>query len=928
MKVKKLLLVIIFSSLSISFFSQDRSTISPINLTCEYLTHPTGLDIEKPRFSWTLEATNENAYAQKQTAYRVLVASSKQNINKDEGNLWDSGWIPSDNMQLIEYNGKRLNSDENYFWKVAVKDEKGRQSKFSEPAEFSTGLFSESEWTAKWIGTTDVYNPDDGPNKMYDPWFRKSFHLNEKPVKATIFVASVGYHEVYVNGQRIDDHVLAPAVTDHTQRARYIAYDISSALQQGDNVIALWLGTSWAIFAPYATPDKPRTPLVIAQTDIYGKNNRKLARISTDESWKTHPSPNKLIGNWGFGIGGYGGELWDANKEIDNWNRVNFDDQTWRQATVYTPSLKLSAQRVETNVLFDEINPVAIEKRADGTYRVDMGVNFAGWTQINVNGNPGDTIRFEFSEREQDDMTFALYNLYVVDSSGKGTFRNRFNYSSGRWITIKGLKSTLQKEDVKGWMVRTNYEIASSFECSNPLQNWIYNTVNWTFENLSLGGYIVDCPQRERFGYGGDAHATSETGMLNYKLGAFYNKWLEDWRDVQGTEPMVGNMNDPAWARKQEGSGRQLGGGVLPQTAPTYHGGGGPAWGGIVVTLPWFMYQYQNDKRVLEENFEMIKGWLAFLDTHVENNLLKRYGGRWDFLGDWLWPGATAQGMNNNSDENLFFNNCYWIYNLKTAAKIARVLEKESEAKKWERQAEISSKAINDKYYHPDDHNYSDKTMRSLAAALYGDIMPAELRPLVMESLEKEILVNQKGHIDVGITGGAMLFKVLREAGRDDLIYSMTSQTTYPGWGFMKENGATTLWEMWEKDLPGHSLLHSSYLYPGAWFIDGVAGIRRRDDSPGFRKFDIRVPDFPEEEISWAKADFSSPAGTIRSHWSRENGKTILQVTVPPNCEAVVHFPHELGRKISVNAHYAKETGRKDGFVLYEIPSGSYRFEN
>lgn len=928
MKVKKLLLVIIFSSLSISFFSQDRSTISPINLTCEYLTHPTGLDIEKPRFSWTLEATNENAYAQKQTAYRVLVASSKQNINKDEGNLWDSGWIPSDNMQLIEYNGKKLDSDENYFWKVAVKDEKGRQSKFSEPAEFSTGLFSESEWTAKWIGTTDVYNPDDGPNKMYDPWFRKSFRLNEKPVKATIFVASVGYHEVYVNGQKIGDHVLAPAVTDHTQRARYIAYDISSALQQGDNVIALWLGTSWAIFAPYATPDKPRTPLVIAQTDIYGKNNRKLERIATDASWKTHPSPNKLIGNWGFGIGGYGGELWDANQEIDNWNRVNFDDQTWRQATVYTPALKLSAQRVETNALFDEINPVAIEKRADGTYRVDMGVNFAGWTQINVNGNPGDTIRFEFSEREQDDMTFALYNLYVVDSSGKGTFRNRFNYSSGRWITIKGLKSALQKEDVKGWMVRTNYETASSFECSNPLQNWIYNTVNWTFENLSLGGYIVDCPQRERFGYGGDAHATSETGMLNYKLGAFYNKWLEDWRDVQGTEPMVGNMNDPAWARKQEGSGRQLGGGILPQTAPTYHGGGGPAWGGIVVTLPWFMYQYQNDKRVLEENFEMIKGWLAFLDTHVENNLLKRYGGRWDFLGDWLWPGATAQGMNNNSDENLFFNNCYWIYNLKTAAKIARVLEKESEAKKWERQAEISSKAINDKYYHPDDHNYSDKTMRSLAAALYGDIMPAELRPLVMESLEKEILVNQKGHIDVGITGGAMLFKVLREAGRDDLIYSMTSQTTYPGWGFMKENGATTLWEMWEKDLPGHSLLHSSYLYPGAWFIDGVAGIRRRDDSPGFRKFDIRVPDFPEEEISWAKADFSSPAGTIRSHWSRENGKTILQVTVPPNCEAVVHFPHELGRKISVNAHYAKETGRKDGFVLYEIPSGSYRFEN
>lgn len=909
-------------------FCKNSSTMVPSHLTVEYLVNPTGLDVPWPRFSWKLAAANPQAFGQKQTAYRILVSSSKMNLDKNKGDMWDSEWVPSDKMQLIEYEGEKLESDKEYFWKVAVKDEKGNLSAYSPTASFSTGLFKETEWTAKWIGSSEIYEFSQKGNNVSDPWLRKTFDLKQQPFKATLFVASVGYHEVYVNGQKIGDHVLAPAVTDHTQRARYIAYDISSALQQGENVIALWLGTSWAIFAPYATPDKPRMPLVIAQTDIYGKNNRKLARISTDASWKTHPSPNKLIGNWGFGIGGYGGELWDANKEIDKWNRVNFDDQTWRQATVYTPALKLSAQRVETNALFDEINPVVVEKRADGTYRVDMGVNFAGWTQINVNGNPGDTIRFEFSEREQDDMTFALYNLYVVDSSGKGTFRNRFNYSSGRWITIKGLKSALQKEDVKGWMVRTNFETASSFECSNPLQNWIYNTVNWTFENLSLGGYIVDCPQRERFGYGGDAHATSETGMFNYKLGAFYNKWLEDWRDVQGTEPMVGNMNDPAWARKQEGSGRQLGGGILPQTAPTYHGGGGPAWGGIVVTLPWFMYQYQNDKRVLEENFEMIKGWLAFLDTHVENNLLKRYGGRWDFLGDWLWPGATAQGMNNNSDENLFFNNCYWIYNMKTAAKIARVLKKESEAEKWERQAEISSKAIHDRYYHPDGHNYSDKTMRSLSAALYGDIMPAELRPLVIKSLEREILVNKKGHIDVGITGGAMLFKVLREAGRDDLIYSMTSQTTYPGWGFMKENGATTLWEMWEKDLPGHSLLHSSYLYPGAWFIDGVTGIRRRDDSPGFRKFDIRVPDFPEEEISWAKADFSSPAGTIRSHWSRENGKTILQVTVPPNCKAVVHFPDELGRKISVNANYAKKTGRKDGFVLYEIPSGSYRFEN
>jgi alpha-L-rhamnosidase len=477
-------------------------------------------------------------------------------------------------------------------------------------------------------------------------------------------------------------------------------------------------------------------------------------------------------------------------------------------------------------------------------------------------------------------------------------------------------------------MARTAFNEAARFKCSDPLQNWIYNTVKWTFENLSLGGFVVDCPQRERFGYGGDAHATSETGLFNYKLGAFYTKWLEDWRDVQGTEPMTGNMNDQGWAHKQEGSGRILGGGILPQTAPTYHGGGGPAWGGIVVTLPWFMYQHYGDVRVLEENFEMIKGWLAFLDTHVENDMLKRYGARWDFLGDWLWPGATAQGMNNYSDENIFFNNCYRVYNLKTATRIARVIGKTEEADQWACQAERSAKAIHEKYYHPDDHNYSDRTMRSLSAALYGDIMPSELRPKVIERLAEEILVHKNGHIDVGITGGAMLFKVLREEGRDDLIYSMTSQTTYPGWGLMRESGATTIWEMWEKDLPGHSLLHSSYLYPGAWYIDGMAGIRRDPGVPGFRKFTVRIPKLTETQMSNVQASFDSPAGLIESSWKRENGKTELNVTVPPNCTATVLFPEDNRKTVHANVAHVKETGRKDGYILFEIPAGKYRFND
>ncbi|MFA6838356.1 MAG: family 78 glycoside hydrolase catalytic domain [Dysgonamonadaceae bacterium] len=922
-KIFKLVFVLLIVAAT---YSQAASSITPVDLKCEYLSNPEGLDELHPRFSWTLSAMNDSEYGQKQTSYRILVSRSLAKLDKNLGDMWDTGWTSSDRMQLIEYKGNPLLSDKNYYWKVCVKDEKGQQSAWSDPAQWSTGLFSQFDWSAKWIGTAQLFDPSQRECNVEDPWLRKTINIDEAPGKATMFVASVGYHELFVNGIKIGDHVLAPAVSDHTRRARYIAYDIAKALKPGKNVISLWLGASWSIFAPYITSDKPRTPIVIAQADVYNCKGKKISRIVTDNSWKTHSSPNKLLGTWEFG--NYGGEIYDGNKEIEGWNTIGYNDSSWDQAIEYAPKLTLSAQKMETNKLFEEINPISIEERADGTYRADMGVNFAGWTQINVSGEPGTLIDFLYSEREQDEMTFRNHSAYKIGPSGKGTFRHHFNYASGRWITIKGMKSKPQLSDIKGWQVRTAYESASTFESSDPLQNWIHDRINWTFRNLSIGGYIVDCPQRERFGYGGDAHATSETGMFNYKMGAFYSKWLEDWRDVQGTEPMVGDMNNPEWAHKQVSSGRFLNNGVLPQTAPTYHGGGGPAWGGIVVTLPWLLYQHEGDTRVLETNFEMIKEWIAFLQSNTENDMLKRYGGGWDFLGDWLWPNATAEGMNNDKPETLCLNNCYWVYNLRTGAKIARIIGRTKEAEEWEMQAEASSKAIHAKFYNPDDQSYSDKSMANLAAALYGGVVPPELHKTVMDRLEKEILINNKGHIDVGITGGAMLFKVLRDEGRDDLIYSMTSQTTYPSWGFMRENDATTIWEMWEKDLPGHSLLHSSYLYPGAWYIDGVTGIRRDDSKPGFQKFIIRVPKLSESQLKWAKASFDSPAGMIKSEWKRENGSTTLNITVPPNCKSTVYFPDEKGRETKESTGIAKIVGKKDGYILFEVPSGKYFFTN
>ncbi len=905
------------------------ASVVPTRLRLEYLAQPKGIDEPRPRFGWVLKAVDKKAFGQAQTAYRVLVASTDKLLRQNTGDLWDSGWVASEEMQHITYEGKPLQSDRTYYWKVQVKDEDGMVSGWSTPAQWSTGLFSAEEWEGKWIGSDEWYDPAAPENNVSDPWFRKTVQLRQKPGKATIFLASVGYHELYVNGKRIGEDVLSPAVTDHTKRARYVAYDIADELKRGTNVIAIWLGTSWSIFPPYLLHgDRPILPIVTAQVAIYKEKSPAgeaipVTLVVTDESWKTHPSPNKLTGKWDFMK--MGGEIWDARNEIADWNLPSADESKWQPATVYdVKSLSLSAEKIEPNRQLEEITPVAIESRPDGSYRVDMGVNFAGWTEVHVSGQEGDTIRFQYSEREDRDVTYSLHSAFVIGPSGKGTFKNRFNYSSGRWITISGLKEAPTVNDIKGWMIRTNYQHATHFESADTLQNWIYDRIRWTFENLSLGGYVVDCPQRERMGYGGDAHATSETGMFNYQLGAFYTKWLEDWRDVQGTESMVGNMLDTAHARKAMTSGRILNNGVVPHTAPTYWGGGGPAWGGIVVTLPWFMYQHYGDRQVLERNFGLMKGWLDFLQSNTREDLLQRFGGQWDFLGDWLWPNANAEGMNNDKPETLCLNNSYYVFNLRTAAKVARVIGRLDEALRWEAQAERSAVAIHQRFFNASDHSYADGSMANLAAALLAGIPPASIRDEVMKRLEREIIDVRHGHIHAGITGGALLFRFLRDEGRDDLIYHMVSKTTYPSWGYMRDHGATTIWEAWEKDLSGHSLLHSSYLYPGAWYVDGVAGIKRDVDHPGFKRFVIRPPARQATDMAWARASFDSPVGTIESGWIREEDGTLrLEITVPPNSTGILQLLPE--DAIDATRYPGiVESGKMGSFLQYELKAGTY----
>ncbi|MBN1126478.1 MAG: family 78 glycoside hydrolase catalytic domain, partial [Sedimentisphaerales bacterium] len=881
--------------------SATDASVRPVDLRCEYLSNPLGIDVVKPRLSWRLEAVNPDNRGQRQAAYHILV----RDPDKEE-TLWDSGWIKSDHCTNVEYEGKALTSRMRCTWKVRVQDEQGTESAWSEPAHWTMGLLNPNDWKAKWIGSDQVFERKQGwpppDNDVPDPWLRKTFTLADKPARACIYVASVGYHDLYVNGKKVGDAVLSPSVATHKKRARYVTYDISDHLQKGKNVIGLWLGVSWSIFPHYKTEDRPQTPMVIAQAEMILPDGKRV-QIDTDETWKTHPSPNTLLGVWDFMH--YGGERWDANKEMPDWCAVDLDDTQWKEATKYLPKLPLSAEMIEPNRRIKKVTPVGIKKLDSGAFRVDLGVVTTGFLETDVSGNPGDVIEFKFSERHDQEMTHRHRSQYVVGPEGEGTFANRFNYFTGRWITIEGLQQAPKPEDIRVWLVRTDYDRVGRFECSNELLNRIYDTTLWTCENLSLGGYVVDCPQRERMGYGGDAHATTETGMTNYELAAFYTKWSQDWRDVQEEN------------------------GNLPYTAPTYWGGGGPGWSGYCITLPWEMYRHYGDKRILEVNFTTMQKWLAFMETKTVDNMLVRWGGQWDFLGDWLWPGA--EGVNGDTIETLFFNNCYWIYNLQTAAKAADVLGKQTIAEQYRKRAEQVRKAVHSKFFNPADNSYVNGFQGYLAIALLVDLPPESLRPAVWKRLEEEILIRRRGHIHAGITAGAMLFKTLLAADRGDLIFPMVNTETYPGWGDMLKHGATTLWEDWE-GRSAHSLCHSSYLYIGTWFIESLGGINLDPRAAGYQHFVIKPNLIEDPSLTWVRSGYNSHYGPIECNWRMRDGRVQMRIVVPPNTTAKFYPPAGQYRSISESGKGVRQAegvslGKEsDGSIWLGLQPGRYRF--
>lgn len=795
-------------------------------------------------------------------------------------------------------------------WKVKawITDFSNREqaTEWSTPAMWTMGMLKSADpaapavWRGKWIRSHDE-------NLDLASWLRKSFDLPAAPSRAIVTVNVAGYVELYVNGQKVGDDVLTPAISDNTKQVFYNTYDVTALLKEGRNTIGLWLGRGWATRMDTAvsrvTPAVPHVRVQIA-ADIAGKP----WVLGTDATWKSHASSYQRRG--GMHWGDFGGERLDARADIPNWSSAEYDDKDWKSAVeTEAPKGEAVAQQAPRNRIGKEIPAVAVKELGGGRVEIDFGTALTGWMRLKMPLlKPDAVVRMTFADKKMPDGTYQHFNqVSEFISAGKPgeVFQHKFNYAGFRYVLVEGLPATPVKENAVALLVESDLEPVGAFECSNDLFNRISRMNQWTQRSLNLGGYYVDCPHRERLGYG-DGQVAAEGFLTSFNAYGFYRKWLTDWRNRQAPD------------------------GSMPHVAPVSRGGGGPGWPGLLSAITWRHYLYYGDVRVLAENYDAIRRYVDNLESRSKDGVLRAYGGQWDFIGDWVPPerGMDTTNWPSRAAAELF-NNCYRIQQLEILKSVATVLGKGDEAARCDARIAAARAAVHAAYFDKTAGRYVIDEQAYYVMPLMTGVAPGPERAALLQKLEQNILVKNKGHLDTGMLGTYFMMEYLRGIGRNDLVFTMFNQTTYPGWGYMLAQGATTMWEQWN----GHwSHLHSCFTSPDNWFYQGLAGIQPDPAAPGFKGIIIKPA--VVGDLTWVKSHHDSPYGRIVSNWTRDGEKITMDVSVPANTAATVYVPAKDAADV---AESGKPAGKAEGVkflrmeenaAVYAIGSGNYQFQS
>ena len=938
-----------------------------VALRTEYLTNPDGIEAAHPRLQWRVESAERG---QRQTAYRVLVASNAEKLAHDEGDLWDGGKVVGDATSQTAYAGRPLVSGQQCFWKVQTWDKNDAASKWSEPAKWSMGLLKPEDWKAQWISFEDKTPLHAERAKLHLPparFYRKPFAAGKAVKRATLYFSALGIAEMHLNGRKVGDAFFESGWADYHKRAYYRTHDVTALVQRGENCIGAIVADGWyAGYVGYGMlvgygPNKTgrniygKTPALLAQLEIEFEDGSRET-VGTDATWQTNGDGPIREADLLMG------ESFDARRDEAGWcsareanadmtlnlprwkNAVRAESNGSTRAKFFEPGVqreaefgfqkppKLAAYTAPPIRIVEEIAAKKITEPQPGTFIFDLGQNIAGVIRLKVKGAEGTTVKIRHGEMLHPDGRLMTENLrkaratdfYTLRGDANGeTWQPRFTYHGFQFVELTGLAVKPALDAVTGLVLSNDTAATSEFACSDPVMTQFWkNTVRTQRANFIE--LPTDCPQRdERLGWSGDAQIYARTASYNADVSGFFTKWLDDLDEAQRDSGAFPDYAPYPFAHGKAGATH------------------GAAWTDVGVIVPYTIWKVYGDTRVLELHWASMTKfmeWRRKADPELKGVSI---GNTW---GDWLNV--------NEATPIEYVDLCYHRLSAMLMSAMADALGKRDEAAKYHDTADALAKSFRSQFVKPDG-SLSVDTQTAYVLALENRLFaePDEARAAAARLAEK--IARNDTRMATGFLGTKPLLLALTANGQTDLALRLFQSRRFPSWGYEVEQGATSVWERWDSFTKEHgfngatgknnaamnSFSHYSFGAVMQWAFQTLAGIDT--DGHGYRRIIIR-PNPPSvgvkaaageaKPIDWVKAHYDSIHGRIASEWRANGADFELQTTIPPNTTATIFLPAKdaasvtEGGKPLGDAAGVKFLRLENSRAVIAVESGNYSF--
>ncbi|MEO8213761.1 MAG: family 78 glycoside hydrolase catalytic domain, partial [Myxococcales bacterium] len=822
------------------------------------------VDTQAPRFAWVV---NDSARGEVQTAYQIIVAADEAAITANQGTLWDSTKVASVQQFGIAYAGPALTKTSKYWWKVRTWNKEDRASAWSAANTFVTAFFQPTDWDkgAQWIRHPKAVSAATNGSVM----LRKSFMVAKSVKQAYLYVTGLGQFVATLNGKKIGNHEIDPAQTDYTVTVNYVTFDVTQQLVMGSNAMGVMLGIGW-MTGPKQDSGRYGVLRMFAQLHVVYTDGTSMEVVS-DPTWKVKESP------FGVNMNLHGIEDYDARLLPAGWDTGTFDDSSWVASVPATvpSSVALVAQSSPPVVTHETLSAVKVTSAGANTSIYDFGRNMNGVFEITLSGKAGAAVALTPGESASGTKVNAGHSgpsTYTLKGGGPETWRLTFSTIGMRYLQVSGASQTASDAvptimDVKAFPTYTASTDVGTFMSSDDRYKKVHDMVQRTLQS-NLTSIHTDGPNYEKLGWQEVVWTTLSSSSYQQDVRNLFTKIMRDLRDGQRTSGQVSSIVPNPFGGKTAGSG-----GVYDDA---------PAWGGSAIQAPWTLYNLYGDIRILQDNYAMMKAYLAYLKTKEAGGLVK-YG-----LGDWMAPGGT------------FVSNvegAVYVADTRVLRDVAMALGNTADATLYAAEFTRVQAAYNNAYFDKANNSYTPVSQTNIAMPLALGIVPAGSEAAVGASLVKDIAAPmekttgsfgavQANHVTSGDIGTTFLWHMLGDLGQADLVQTMIMQTNAPSYLAMVNSGETTVTENWNS---GGTRSHNHDMYAGIfeWFYRSLGGIS--SSKPGYAEIMLK-PAMPTGLAS-VSVSYNSVRGPIMSAWNRATGMVQWRVSVPVNTTAKVYLP-------------------------------------